>query len=119
MAFKAFDIGNRGLVTLNEMANAIKDITSTRRVTPLGIRDPSPPLTRFLSVSIIRSDWLYVGQKIPTPERVKVFATGGMLLLRCACPFVASGLRVVVVLGLGTDRPMSSILSAVVLLCCQ
>lgn len=50
LAFKAFDMGNRGVVTLGDMAAAIKDITNI----------------------------LYVGQKIPTPERVKVFATGVM-----------------------------------------
>lgn len=42
VAFKAFDMGNRGVVTLGDMAAAIKDITSTVSTPPC-----SPPALPF------------------------------------------------------------------------
>jgi hypothetical protein len=53
VAFKAFDMGNRGVVTLGDMAAAIKDITSTvstRLDLPLAPPPPNGPLTLVLGI---------------------------------------------------------------------
>jgi hypothetical protein len=52
VAFKAFDMGNRGVVTLGDMAAAIKDITSTVSTPPC-----SPPALPFPPTDRSRLCW--------------------------------------------------------------